>query len=262
MTLLVSIKELYDYRELLWMWTLRQIRVRYKQTLFGLAWAVFQPLALSIAYVLIFSYVVRVPSEGIPYPIFVYSAMLPWTFFARALGMAIPSVVANMNLVKKIYFPRAIFPLAAIATCLVDFLCGLVVFIAMMVYYHVPVNSAMGVLPVLFLMQLLLTAGVTLGAAAINVAYRDISRMVPLLLQLWMYACPIIYPLSLAPDWLRPWYMLNPMAVLIHAYREVILKGQLPLLDTVGIAAIVSLMTFAAGYLIFEHLEGQFADII
>ena len=262
MAILENFRELYDYRELLWMWTLRGIKARYKQSLFGFAWAVFQPLALSAVYVLVFSYVVRVPSEGIPYPIFVYSAMLPWTFFARALGGGVPSVVGNMNLVTKIYFPRAIFPLSAIATSFVDFLCGVVVFVALMAYYRVPLNPAMGLLPALFLIQLLLTAGVSLGAAAINVFYRDVNQMVPLLLQIWMYACPIIYPVSLVPDWLRPWYMLNPMAGVIHAYRQVILKGQLPAWDTVGIAAGVSLIAFALGHLIFKRLEHQFADII
>ena len=262
MAVLLDIKELYDRRDLLWVWSLREIKARYKQTLFGFAWAVFQPMALSLLYVIVFSYVVRVPSEGIPYPIFVYSAILPWSFFARAIGAGTSSVVANMNLVKKVYFPRVIFPLAAIATSLVDFLCGLAVFIAMMICYRVPISPAMGILPALFMIQLLLTTGVALGGAAINVAYRDINQMVPLLLQLWMYACPIIYPLSLVPDWLRPWYTLNPMAVVIDGYRQVILKGQIPPLGAIGVAAAIALVAFLIGYLTFKYMEAQFADII
>jgi len=257
-----NLRELYDYRELLWVWTLRGIKVRYKQSFFGFAWAIFQPLALTTIFVLVFSYFVRLPSDGIPYPIFVYSAMLPWSFFSRSVVGGIHSLVGNMNLVKKIYFPRAIFPTAAVAVHFVDFVCGLVVFLALMVYYRVPLNPAMGMLPVLFLIQLLLTTGVSLGASAINVFYRDVNQMAPLLLQIWMYACPIIYPVSLIPDWLRPWYMLNPMAVIIDAYRSIILKGQLPDMPMVGMAAALSLGIFALGYLVFKHLEDQFADVI
>ncbi len=262
MTLLAGFRELYDYRELLQTWALREIKARYKQSLFGFAWAIFQPLAFSAIYVLVFSYIFKVPSDGIPYPIFVYSAILPWTFFARAIVGGVPSIVANINLVTKIYLPRAMFPLAAIATHFIDFLCGLVVFIALMIYYRVPPNPAMGLLPVLFLIQLLLIAGVVLGASAINVFYRDVNQMTPLLLQLWMYACPIIYPVSLVPDWLRPWYMLNPMAVIIDAYRQVILKAQLPAWNHLGMAAIISLAVFCLGYVTFKRLEGRFADLI
>jgi lipopolysaccharide transport system permease protein len=262
MTLLAGFRELWDYRELLWVWTLRGIKVRYKQSFFGFAWAIFQPLALTAIFVLVFSYFVRLPSDGIPYPIFVYSAMLPWSFFSRSVIGGIHSLVGNMNLVKKIYFPRAIFPTAAIAAHFADFICGLVVFLALMIYYRVPLNPAMGMLPVLFLIQLLLTTGVSLGASAINVFYRDVNQMAPLLLQIWMYACPIVYPVSLIPDWLRPWYMLNPMAVIIDAYRGIILKGQWPDMPMVGVAAALSLSIFALGYLIFKRLEDQFADVI
>lgn len=262
MSVLAGIRELYDYRELLWMWTLREIKARYKQSLFGFAWAIFQPLTLTAVFVLVFSYFVRLPSDGIPYPIFVYSAMLPWSFFTRSIIGGIHSVVGNMNLVKKIYFPRAIFPMAAIAAYFVDFICGLAVFLALMVYYRVPLNPAMGMLPVLFLIQLLLTSGVSLGATAINVFYRDVNQMAPLLLQIWMYACPIVYPVSLIPDWLLPWYLINPMAVIIDAYRGIILKGQWPDMPIVGMAAALSLGIFAFGYLIFKHLEDHFADVI
>jgi len=262
MTVLENLRELYDYRELLWMWTLRSIKARYKQSLLGLAWAIFQPLSLTIAYVLVFSHVMRFPSDGIPYPIFAYSAVLPWSFFARSVSSGIPSVVHNMNLVTKIYFPRAVFPLSAIAASFVDFLSGVGVFIGLMVYYRVPINPAMGLLPMLFLIQLLLTAGVSLGASALNVFYRDINNMIPLLLQLWMYACPIIYPVSLVPAWLQSWYMLNPMAGIVHSYRQIILKAQLPDWPTVGMAGVISLLIFAGGYLIFRKLEDSFADII
>jgi lipopolysaccharide transport system permease protein len=257
-----DLRELVDYRELLWMWTLRGIKVRYKQSLFGFAWAIFQPLGLTAVFVLVFSYFVRLPSDGIPYPIFVYSAMLPWSFFSRSVIGGIHSLVGNMNLVKKIHFPRAVLPTAAIGVHFVDFICGLVVFLVLMVYYRIPPNPAMGMLPVLLLIQLLLTSGISLGASAVNVFYRDVYQMAPLLLQIWMYACPIIYPVSLIPDWLLPWYMINPMAVVIDAYRGVILKGQWPDVVLVGKAAVLSTVVFGLGYLTFKHLEDRFADVI
>ena len=260
--MLREFKHLYGYRELLLTWIVREVKARYIQSLFGFAWAIFQPLALTVVFTIVFSYIVRLPSDDLPYPIFVYSAMLPWSFFSRALIGGVESIVGNMSLVTKIYFPRAILPLAAVATHFVDFLCGVIVFIGLLIYYQVPLNPAMGLIPVLFLIQLLLTAGLALGAAAINVFYRDVKQMLPLLLQIWMYACPIIYPVSMVPDWLRPWYLLNPMAVVIDGYRETILKGQWPAWQGIATAAAVSILIFFAGYLAFERLEGRFADII
>ncbi|RME74317.1 MAG: ABC transporter permease [Chloroflexi bacterium] len=262
MVSLSAFRELYDYRELLYVWSLRDLKARYKQSLFGFAWAIFQPLALTAVFVVAFSYFIRLPSDGLPYPIFVFAAMLPWSFFARSLNTGITSIVLNMHLVTKIYFPRAIFPLTNIVTGFADFLMGLVVFIGLMFYYQVPLNPAMLTLPLLFVVQLLLMAGLALGASALNVFYRDIGQMTPLLLQIWMYACPIIYPLSIIPDWIRPFYMLNPMAVIIHSYRQVILQGQAPNWGEVGLAAVISAAVFVGGYLIFKRLEDQFADII
>ena len=257
-----GIRELYEYRELLWMWTLRDIKARYKQSLFGFAWAIFQPIALTIIFVVAFSYFVRLPSDGLPYPIFIYTAMLPWTFFTRALAMGIPSLVYNMNLVTKIYLPRATFPLATIATSFVDLACGVIVFVGLMAFYQVPLSPTLVILPVLFLIQLIIMTGLTLGAAAINVFYRDIGQMVPVLLQIWMYACPIVYPVSVVPERFRALYMLNPMAVVINGYRQVILQGQWPNWNEVGLATTISLVILVAGYLIFKRLENQFADII
>ena len=259
---LEGLRELVNCRELLWMWTLRGIKVRYKQSLFGFAWAVFQPLALTAVFALVFSYFVRLPSDGLPYPIFVYSAMLPWSFFSRSVIGGVHSLVGNMDLVKKIYFPRAVLPTAAIGVHFVDFVCGLVVFLVLMINYGIPPNPAMVMLPALLFIQLLLAGGLSLVASAANVFYRDVNQMAPLLLQIWMYACPIVYPPSLIPDWLLPWYMLNPMAVLIVAYRNILLKGEWPDLGMVGKAAGLSAAVFALGYLVFEHLEDRFADAI
>jgi len=262
MDLVAGIKELSQYRELLWVWAGRELKARYKQSFFGFAWAVFQPIALTAAFVVAFSYFIQIPSDGIPYPIFSYSAMLPWTFFVRGLSLGIPSIVQNMNLVTKIYLPRMIFPLASIMTSFVDYLCGLVVFLGMMIFYRVELTPAIAFTPVLFLIQIILMVGLTLGASALNVYYRDISQMVPILLQLWMYASPIIYPLSQVPDWLRPYYMLNPMAVILNGYREILFFNRLPQLSHIGLAFAVSLVTLFIGYIIFKKVEARFADII
>jgi lipopolysaccharide transport system permease protein len=254
--------EFLQYRELLVVWTLREIKARYTQTVFGFAWAIFQPIALTVIFVVAFSYFVKLPSDGLPYPIFIYTAMLPWAFFTRALGMGIPSIVSNMSLVTKIYLPRAIFPMSTIGTSFVDFVCGLVVLIGLMVYYQIPLNSTMGLLPVLFLIQLIIMLGIVLGGAALNVFYRDIGQMVGVLLQIWMYACPIVYPVSVVPAHLRFWYMLNPMAVIINGYRQVILLAQWPNWYELVVAGAISILILIGGYLIFKRLEPQFADVI
>jgi len=262
MSLFAGVKELAQYRELLWVWSVRELKARYKQSIFGFAWAIFQPIALTMAFVVAFSYFIKIPSDGIPYPIFSYSAMLPWTFFVRGLSLGIPSIVQNMSLVNKIYVPRMIFPLAAILTSFVDYLCGLVVFLGMMVFYRVELTPAMAFVPILFLIQLILMIGLTLGGAALNVYFRDISQMVPILLQLWMYASPIIYPLSQVPEWLRPYYMLNPMAVVLNGYRQTLFFNQLPDASYIGLAFAVSLLALFLGYFVFKKIEARFADII
>lgn len=249
-------------RELLWIWTAREVKARYKQTLFGFAWAVFQPLALSAVFAVVFSYVLHVPSDGMPYPIFVYAAMLPWSFFARALTAALHSIVTNMSLVTKIYFPREVLPLATVATHFVDYLCGLAVLGLLLLYYQVTLTPALLLLPVVLAIQLTLMVGLALGAAALNTFFRDVNQILPLLLQIWMYACPIVYPLSLVPSWLRPWYLLNPMAGIIDAYRQIIVKGTAPDWSALGVAAAVSVTVAVVGYVTFKHLEDQFADVI
>jgi lipopolysaccharide transport system permease protein len=257
-----NLRTLVGHRELLWAWMLRDIRVRYKQSLLGAAWAVLQPLSIMAVFSLIFAYIVPVPTDGIPYPVFSYTALLPWTFFATAIGFAVPSLVNNMSLVTKVYMPREIFPLAAVAGSFVDFLVASVVYVGLMIVYHIPVAVTLLAVPVLLLIQVLLTLGVVLFAAALNVFYRDVRFLVPLGLQLWMYATPIIYPISLVPEWLRPLYLLNPMTGLIEAYRAVALRGAWPDWASLAPAAGLSLLLFVLGYVYFKRVEWQFADII
>jgi lipopolysaccharide transport system permease protein len=260
--MLANLRTLYGYRELLWTWTLRDIRVRYKQSLLGVMWAILQPLAVTVMFTVVFAYIVRVDTGGVPYPVFSFTALLPWTFFASAISFAVPSLINNITLVTKVYLPREIFPLAAIGGSFVDFLIASVVFLGMMVYYRVPLHPTLVLVPVLLLIQILLALAVSLFASAINVFYRDVRFIVPLALQLWMYATPVIYPVEFVPEWLRPYYLLNPMAGLIEAYRDVALHGVWPNWTYLGLAAGISLVLFVLGYLYFKHVEWQFADII
>jgi lipopolysaccharide transport system permease protein len=210
----------------------------------------------------VFTRILQVDTGKVPYIVFVYVGQLFWSFFARGLLGAVPSIVANMSLVTKVYVPRATFPLAAIATYFVDFLCGTVVLVALMIFYSIPLQPTLPFVVVLLVIQVALMSGLGLLFAAINVRFRDVSQMLPLLLQLFFYACPIIYPLSLVPAALRSIYMLNPVAVLIEGYRLAIFDGVLPPPAQVALAAAISLIVFIIGFSVFRNMEDQFADII
>lgn len=258
-----DLKTLFTYRELLFSITARDIKVRYKQAALGMAWAILQPLLLMVIFTIVFSRFVRIPTDGVPYPIFSYCGLLPWTFFASSLAFAIPSLVSNINLVTKIYFPREIFPIAAVAASFFDFVIASVVFVGMMLYYRVTVSMTMLVMvPVLVVIQILLTFGVVFVLSAVNVFFRDIRYIVPLGVQIWMFISPVIYPMSLVPVRFRFIYSLNPMAVLLDGYRSLILAGEMPPLKLLGLAAGVSVGLFVLSYRIFKKLEMRFADVI
>lgn len=260
--MLANLKQLYSSHNLLWIWILRSIKVRYAQSLLGVAWAILQPISLMLIFSLVFTRIVRVSTEGIPYPIFAYSALLPWTFLASSISLGVPSLVSNMNLVKKIYFPREILPISVVAASLLDLIVASIVFFGMMLAYGFRLQVTALMLPVLLAIQILLVLGVVLFASAVNVFYRDIRFVVPLGVQLWMYASPIIYPISLVPERLHSVYRLNPMATLIEAYRDVMLQGQWPDWVDLWTAAAVSALIFAIGYLAFKRMEWKFADVI
>lgn len=256
-------KRLLGYRELLVSWALRDIKVRYKQTILGIGWAILQPFVLMVVFTIVFSKFARVPSEGdIPYPIFSYCALLPWTFFSNSLSFATQSIVNNSNLVRKIYFPREIFPLAAIAACLVDFGVASTIFVGMMAYYHIPVSSTIALLPLILLLQIMFTVAVALVTSAVTVFYRDIRFVVPLGVRIWMYLTPVIYPISMVPERYRTLVMLNPMAGIIDGYRKIILMGQLPDFSSLAYTAAISLVLFFASYAWFKRAEMVFADVI
>lgn len=250
------------YRDLLWLWAAREVRVRYKQSLLGVAWAILQPLALTVVFTLIFSRLARVDTQGVPYPIFAYTALVPWTFFATSLSFGIPSLVNNMNLVTKIYFPREVLPIASIGAALVDFAAAAVVFVGMLIFYGVrPGMQALWVFPLL-VVQVVLTIGVTLLGSAAIVFFRDMRFVVPLITQVWMYATPIIYPADLVPGPLRPYYFLNPMAGIIDGYRRALLMGQPPQMTALLNSVVISALLLVLGYALFKRVEPLFADLI
>ena len=256
-------RELWRHRELLWLLTQREIKVRYKQSVLGVAWAVLQPLSLMVVFTVFFSWFARIESDGIPYPLFSYAALLPWTFFSTALSFAIPSLIANSHIITKIYFPREVIPLAAVLAALLDFLIAAAAFVLLMIAYRVPPSwTLLYVLPILAI-QVLFTVGVSLLLSAFTVLYRDVRHTLPLVIQIWMFVTPILYPASVVPQRWRVWYFsLNPMAAIIYGYRRAILQQQSPQLNYLLLAATVSCLLVWLGYKYFKYLEREFADIV
>lgn len=260
--MVMNLRELYQYRGMLSVWVLRDIRVRYKQSFLGAAWAILQPLSLMVIFTIVFSRLARLPTDGVPYPLFSYAALLPWTFFSNSISFGTGSLVNNLNLVTKSYFPREILPLGSIGASFVDYLIASTIFLAMLLWYGVPLTGAILWLPLLVALQIVLTLGIVLVGAALNVFYRDIRFIVPLGIQLWLYASPVIYPITLVPERYRALYMLNPMAGLIHSYRRIFLNGEPPSWEYLGISALSALVLVLGGYWLFKRLELSFADII
>ena len=252
----------YQYRDLLWAWTVRTIRARYKQSLLGGLWAILQPAATVAIFTVIFTMVVPVDTGGIPYVIFAYTAMVPWVLFSTSVTDMVDSLVGNMNLVSKIYFPREALPIAALLARLLDFIIAAAVLILLMIYYQM-MPSLVGLLflPVILAIQLALALGLGLAGAALNVFYRDMKHLFVLGLQLWLYATPIIYPVTLVPERFRSLYFLNPMAGAVEGYRAILLHNSLPgsYLLTSAVAAIIVLVL---GYWFFKRVEFQFADVV
>jgi lipopolysaccharide transport system permease protein len=215
-----------------------------------------------VVFTVVFSKFAKIQSDGMPYPIFSYCALLPWMFFSGALTSAISSVVDNSNLVKQIYFPREIFPLSAILANFFDFCVASVIFIGMAIFYKINVTVLILLVPMLLTLQILFTIGVSFLLSAINVRYRDISHAAVFMIQIWMFACPIVYPVSVVPENLRPLYMLNPMAVIIDGYRRVILQRMAPQWNYLFPAAFIILIVCGLSYKYFKRSELTFADIV
>lgn len=258
----LDLKELWEYRGLLYFLIWRDIKVRYKQTIIGAAWAIIQPFFTMVVFSIIFGRLARIPSDGVPYPVFVYCGLLPWQFFAHALTESGNSLVGNQNLITKVYFPRLVIPLAALLGGVVDFAIAFLVLLGMMVYYRVAPTVAVASLPLFLLLALVTALAVGLWLSALNVQYRDVRYTIPFLTQFWIFATPVAYPASLVPE---PWQVflgLNPMAGVVEGFRWALLgTGQGP--DRLlAASAMMALTLLATGIVYFRRMEKNFADVI
>jgi len=258
----VNFSELWEYRELLYFLTWRDIKVRYKQTILGASWAIIQPFFMMVVFSLFFGKLAKMPSDGIPYPIFAYAALVPWTFFANALAQSSNSLVASANLLKKVYFPRLVIPIASVISGAVDFALAFVVLIAMMLYYGFVPTANIIWLPFLFLMVVITALGVGLWLSAMNVQFRDVRYTIPFLTQFWMFATPIVYPSSLLSEPWRTVYGLNPMVGVVEGFRWALLGTDTAPGAVIIVSFLASVMLLISGALYFRRLEKSFADVV
>jgi lipopolysaccharide transport system permease protein len=259
---LVDFRELSEYRDLLYFMVSRDIKVRYRQTVLGGLWAIIQPLFMMVIFTLFFGNLAKVPSDGIPYPIFNYSAMVAWTYFSNALSFSSNSLMREMPLVSKVYFPRMLAPFTPVVTYLLDFLIAFVILIGMMVFYHIYPTMMILLLPLLLILLIVIVTGFGLFLSAWSVKYRDVIYAVPFLLQFWMFASPVVYPLSILPQKYHVLYALNPMTGVIEGFRSVLLGKTTFPTQTVLISSMVAIVVLILGALYFRRTERSFADII
>ena len=260
--LIHDLGKLVQYRDLLYTLSVHRIKVRYKQSVLGGLWAILQPVSLMLMFTFIFSFVAKIPSEGVPYAIFVYTALLPWNYFSSSVSNATGSLVNHAQFVTKVYFPREILPATYVIASLFDFVVASVVLVGLMMYYRVPLTiHALYVVPIVLILTCFALA-MSLLLSATQVRFRDIGVAVPLLLQLWLFATPVIYPLGSVPERFRSIYMLNPMVGVIENFRQVSLRGAEPDYWTLTTAAVVSVVLLCLSYVYFKHLESTMADII
>jgi lipopolysaccharide transport system permease protein len=249
-------------RDLIGAWASRTVRARYQQSALGWLWAVIQPASVAAVYTVIFSWIVPVDTGGIPYVVFSYAAVIPWTFLASSLADMTLSLVGNMDLVTKIYFPREALPIAAMFARLMDFGIASILLVILMLIFGIPLFHVSWLfLPIIILVQLALVLGLGLACAAANVFYRDVQSLITLGLQIWFYATPILYPLTAVPEKFHAYYFLNPMVGIIEAYREVLIYNRVPGPHLLY-SSLIALILFIVGYRFFKRVEFQFADII
>lgn len=258
----LGLRELWEYRELLYFLTWRDVKVRYKQTALGGLWAILQPLSTMVVFSLFFGRLARVPSEGVPYPLFSFAALVPWTFFSNGLLQSANSVVANQNLITKIYFPRIAIPIATVLSGAVDFALAFLLLLGLMLWYDVSITArALWVVP--FALLALVTAlGVGLWLAALNVQYRDVRYTAPFLAQLWLFATPIAYPSSLLSEPWRTVYGINPMVGVVEGFRWALVGTQTQPGAMIAVSSLAALIVLFGGALYFRRMEQTFADVV
>ncbi|MDP6376438.1 MAG: ABC transporter permease [Pseudomonadales bacterium] len=259
----ISFAELWAYREVIFYLTWRDVKVRYKQTIFGASWAIMQPLLTMVIFSIIFGRVAKIPSDGIPYPIFSYAALLPWTFFASSVTKASNSLVGGGGMVKQIYFPRLAIPLSSMMSGAVDFVLAFSVLVVMMMYYGIVPTLNVIWLPALLLLTVITALGVSLVLTAMNVQFRDVKHAIGFLIQAWMYATPVVYPLSVIEDPLwKLVYALNPMVGVVEGFRWALLGTQTAPGEYILISAAMAVVLFVFGLYYFKRMERTFADVM
>ncbi|MDQ6672231.1 MAG: ABC transporter permease [Chloroflexota bacterium] len=256
----LKLRDIWEHRELLYFLAWRDVAIRYKQTIFGATWAIIQPFLQMVAFSVIFGQLAKIPSDGIPYPIFSYCALLPWNYFATSLAKSSNSLVGSQNLISKVYFPRLILPIASVLPPLLDFGIAFIVLLGMMVFYGIAPTPAILLLPVLVLVTMMCALGCGLWLSALNVDYRDVGYVVPFLTQLWMVATPVAYPSSLLEEPWRTLYGLNPMVGVIEGFRWVLL-GTDPPQTLLLLSVVVSVLLLVTGAFYYRRAERTFADI-
>lgn len=260
----VSLKlhELWEYRELLYFLLWRDIKVRYKQTVLGAAWAIIQPFFTMVVFSLFFGRLAKIPSDGIPYPIFSYAALVPWTFFAHALSQTSNSLVSSTSLIKKVYFPRLAIPVATVLSGVVDFVLAFLVLLGMMLYYGILPTINVLWLPLFLLLALVTSLGVGLWLSAMNVQFRDVRYVVPFLTQFWLFATPIAYPSSMLPEAWRALYSLNPMVGVVEGFRWALLGTATSPGPMIIVSSLVALVLLVGGAFYFRRMEKTFSDVL
>jgi lipopolysaccharide transport system permease protein len=258
----LKLRELWDYHELLYFLMWRDIKVRYKQTVMGAAWAIIQPFFTMVVFSLFFGKLAKVPSDGLPYPIFAYAALVPWTFFASGLGKSSNSLVGNSYLIKKVYFPRLVAPISSVFSGAIDFAIAFVVLLIMMAYYHIYPSLNVLWLPFLLLLALVTSLGVGLWLSAMNVQFRDVGYLVPFLTQFWLFATPIAYPSSLLSEPWRTIYAINPMVGVVEGFRWALLRTDTAPGPIIIVSTIAAIALLISGAYYFRRMEKTFADVV
>jgi lipopolysaccharide transport system permease protein len=258
----LKLSELWEYRELLYFLVWRDVKVRYKQTLLGAGWAVIQPFFTMVVFSLFFGSLAKVPSDGVPYPVFSYAALVPWTFFANGLTQSSNSLVGSSNLIQKVYFPRLTIPVASVMSGVVDFVIALAVLFAIMAYYGITPTAAVLTLPFFLLLAVVTALGVGLWLSALNVHFRDVRYVVPFITQFWLFATPVAYSSSLLEEPWRTWYGLNPMVGVVEGFRWALLGAHTTAGPMILMSSLMALVLLISGTFYFRRMERTFADVV
>lgn len=258
----LDLAAVWEFRELLYFLVWRDVKVRYKQTIIGVAWAILQPLMTMLIFTVIFGNFANMPSDGLPYSIFAYAALMPWNYFSQAISRGGISLVGEANLIMKVYFPRLIIPLASVVAPLIDFFMSFLVLLVMIGWFGIALGWNVLYLPVFLLLAVMTALAVALWLSPLNVRYRDVGHAIPFLVQFWLYASPVAYPVSLVPERWRLLYSLNPMAGVIEGFRWTLLGTEAPAFGVIAVSAVMVLVLLLSGIVFFKRMERTFADVV